>query len=74
MGEALNKDWHPECFKCQIDNCDANLQKAGFIDLQGQLLCTVHYNQELSKKEGKPVCQKCMKIINAKPLRFRGDP
>merc|ERR1712062_298071 len=50
--KALNKDWHPECFRCQIDNCDANLQQKGFIELQNQLLCTLHYNQELSKKEG----------------------
>ena len=56
--KALNHDWHFECFKCEIPGCEVNLQEKGFIEFNGKLLCTIHYNQELSKKEGKPVCQK----------------
>lgn len=72
--KALNRDWHFGCFNCEVKGCKINLQEKGFIEFNNQLLCTIHYNQELSRKEGKPVCQKCMKIINGKPLRFRGDP
>ena len=56
--KALNRDWHFECFKCQVEGCQVNLQEKGFIEFNNKLLCTIHYNQELSKKEGKPVCQK----------------
>ena len=71
---ALNRDWHPECFTCEAEGCGINVKDGNFVWHGNRLLCTKCYSEERSKKEGKPICQQCFLVIEAKPLRFRGDP
>ncbi|XP_063712031.1 PDZ and LIM domain protein 7-like [Symsagittifera roscoffensis] len=51
---AVGKNWHPDCFKCNV--CGINLQDEGFVqdDSTGQLLCEQHYNSMFA-----PPCYKC---------------
>jgi len=73
---ALGREWHVECFTCQADNCKyvGSYEYADLTWYGDRVLCPKHFDEERAKKEGKPICQKCFLIIEAKPLRFRGDP
>ena len=71
--KALNRDWHQSCFTCS-NNCDNNLHDGGFTEFNSRLLCMVCYHRELSNKQNLDICQTCLKVINGKALRFRGDP
>lgn len=72
--KALNRDWHDTCFTCETPNCHNNLQTEGFIEFNSRLLCMLCYHKELSNKQNLDICQTCLKVIQGKPLRFRGDP
>jgi len=56
---AMAKDWHPECFKCQVTDCDARLEAVGYIENEGMPYCKKCYEAEIAYS-----CSKCgLKII-----------
>ncbi|XP_039250060.2 LIM and senescent cell antigen-like-containing domain protein 1 isoform X1 [Styela clava] len=70
--KAMNNNWHPACFTCQL--CDATLADIGFVKNQGRSLCRPCHNREKALGLGKYVCQKCQAIIDEEVLRFKGEP
>uniref|UniRef100_A0A8B9PTD5 LIM zinc finger domain containing 2 n=1 Tax=Apteryx owenii TaxID=8824 RepID=A0A8B9PTD5_APTOW len=69
--KAMNNNWHPECFRCEL--CDVALADLGFVKNAGRHLCRPCHNREKAKGLGKYICQKCHLIIDEQPLMFRND-
>ncbi|NXT96869.1 LIMS2 protein, partial [Buphagus erythrorhynchus] len=69
--KAMNNNWHPECFRCEL--CDVTLADLGFVKNAGRHLCRPCHNREKAKGLGKYICQKCHLIIDEQPLMFRND-
>ena len=55
--KAMNSNWHPECFTCQL--CDAPLADIGFVKNAGRALCKSCNEEEKLRGSGKYVCNKC---------------
>ncbi|KAM3834624.1 LIM and senescent cell antigen-like-containing domain protein 2 [Vipera latastei] len=69
--KAMNNNWHPECFCCEL--CDVVLADLGFVKNAGRHLCRPCHNREKAKGLGKYICQKCHLIIDEQPLMFKND-
>ncbi|NXF76038.1 LIMS2 protein, partial [Sclerurus mexicanus] len=69
--KAMNNNWHPECFRCEL--CNVTLADLGFVKNAGRHLCRPCHNREKAKGLGKYICQKCHLIIDEQPLMFRND-
>ncbi|XP_033256046.2 LIM and senescent cell antigen-like-containing domain protein 2 isoform X4 [Orcinus orca] len=69
--KAMNNNWHPGCFRCEL--CDVELADLGFVKNAGRHLCRPCHNREKAKGLGKYVCQRCHLVIDEQPLMFRND-
>ncbi|XP_040330668.1 LIM and senescent cell antigen-like-containing domain protein 2 isoform X1 [Herpailurus yagouaroundi] len=69
--KAMNNNWHPGCFRCEL--CDIELADLGFVKNAGRHLCRPCHNREKAKGLGKYVCQRCHLVIDEKPLMFKND-
>lgn len=56
--QAIGKDWHPECFKCQAPGCQTSLKTTGFIEDKGQVFCRACFERDIAY-----TCAKCGKKI-----------
>lgn len=57
--QAIGKNWHPECFKCQSPGCQVSLQATGFIEDAGFVYCRSCFERDIAH-----TCAKCdQKII-----------
>jgi hypothetical protein len=56
--QAIGKDWHPECFKCQSPGCQASLQTTGFIEDNGKVFCRSCFERDIAYP-----CAKCNRKI-----------
>jgi hypothetical protein len=56
--QAIGKDWHPECFKCQSSDCEASLQATGFIEDAGNVFCRHCFERDIAH-----TCAKCNRKI-----------
>ena len=56
--QAIGKDWHPECFKCQSPGCQMSLQTTGFIEDQGKVFCRNCFERDIAY-----TCAKCNRKI-----------
>ncbi|XP_064456678.1 LIM and senescent cell antigen-like-containing domain protein 1 isoform X2 [Ornithodoros turicata] len=70
--KAMNNNWHPECFRCQL--CQLPLADQGFIKNAGRALCHECNAKEKAAGIGKYICYKCHGIIDDQPLKFRAEP
>lgn len=69
--KAMNANWHPKCFLCEM--CDKELADQGFIRHQNKALCHDCNARAKAASLGKHVCHKCHSMIDDRPLRFRGE-
>nr|CAG4648638.1 EOG090X05KU [Polyphemus pediculus] len=69
--KAMNANWHPQCFLCEM--CNKELADLGFIRYQNQALCHDCNAKAKAASLGKHVCHKCHSMIDDRPLRFRGE-
>nr|XP_012317743.1 LIM and senescent cell antigen-like-containing domain protein 2 isoform X2 [Aotus nancymaae] len=69
--KAMNNNWHPGCFRCEL--CDVELADLGFVKNAGRHLCRPCHNREKAKGLGKYICQRCHLVIDEQPLMFRSD-
>ncbi|ESN98990.1 hypothetical protein HELRODRAFT_66818 [Helobdella robusta] len=69
--KAMNLNWHPNCFVCQI--CSVPLADTGFVKNGKRPLCRECNNKEKVLGTGKFVCHKCHSIIEEKHIKFRGE-
>ncbi|XP_036093892.1 LIM and senescent cell antigen-like-containing domain protein 2 isoform X2 [Rousettus aegyptiacus] len=69
--KAMNNNWHPGCFRCEL--CDVELADLGFVKNAGRHLCRPCHNREKAKGLGKHICQRCHLVIEEQPLMFRSD-
>ncbi|CAN7997194.1 unnamed protein product [Ixodes hexagonus] len=70
--KAMNNNWHPNCFRCEI--CQMTLADQGFIKNAGRALCHECNAKEKAAAIGKYICYKCHGIVDDLPLKFRGEP
>lgn len=56
--QAIGKNWHPQCFKCQSPGCEVSLQAAGFIEDAGCVYCRNCFERDIAH-----CCAKCNKKI-----------
>ncbi|XP_032492380.1 LIM and senescent cell antigen-like-containing domain protein 2 isoform X2 [Phocoena sinus] len=69
--KAMNNNWHPGCFRCEL--CDVELADLGFVKNAGRHLCRPCHNREKAKGLGKYICQRCHLVIDEQPLMFKND-
>nr|XP_019573513.1 PREDICTED: LIM and senescent cell antigen-like-containing domain protein 2 isoform X3 [Rhinolophus sinicus] len=69
--KAMNNNWHPGCFRCEL--CDVELADLGFVKNAGRHLCRPCHNREKAKGLGKYICQRCHLVIEEQPLMFKSD-
>ncbi|XP_076046413.1 LIM zinc finger domain containing stck isoform X2 [Oratosquilla oratoria] len=69
--KAMNANWHPQCFCCQL--CGKELADLGFIRNTGRALCHECNARVKAESLGKYMCHKCHAPIDGQPLRWRGD-
>uniref|UniRef100_A0A671FPZ5 LIM and senescent cell antigen-like-containing domain protein 2 n=4 Tax=Rhinolophus ferrumequinum TaxID=59479 RepID=A0A671FPZ5_RHIFE len=69
--KAMNNNWHPGCFRCEL--CDVELADLGFVRNAGRHLCRPCHNREKAKGLGKYICQRCHLVIEEQPLMFKSD-
>ncbi|XP_066137145.1 LIM and senescent cell antigen-like-containing domain protein 2 isoform X3 [Saccopteryx bilineata] len=69
--KAMNNNWHPGCFCCEL--CDVELADLGFMRNAGRHLCRPCHNREKAKGLGKYMCQRCHLVIEEQPLMFRSE-
>ncbi|KAL3072653.1 hypothetical protein niasHS_017627 [Heterodera schachtii] len=70
--KAMNANWHPECFTCEL--CNKQLADIGFLRNAGRALCRECNEAEKAAGTGKYVCHKCRAIIeDGNHIKFRGD-
>lgn len=69
--KAMNSNWHPGCFRCEL--CDVELADLGFVKNAGRHLCRPCHNREKAKGLGKYICQRCHLVIDEQPLMFKND-
>jgi hypothetical protein len=55
--KAMNANWHPKCFLCEM--CDKELADQGFIRHQNKALCHDCNARAKAASLGKHVCHKC---------------
>ncbi|CBY20152.1 unnamed protein product [Oikopleura dioica] len=56
---AMSQHWHPECFKCSMNDCNQRLDLHGYIEENGSPFCKKCYEDEMAYS-----CSKCgLKII-----------
>jgi hypothetical protein len=71
--KALNNNWHPSCFRCEL--CQVTLADQGFIKNAGRALCHECNAKEKAAAIGKYICFKCHAIIDEGiPLKYKGEP
>ncbi|XP_067140389.1 paxillin-like isoform X2 [Centruroides vittatus] len=56
---ALDKSWHPDCFKCR--ECHAPFEKGSFYDHEGEPYCEYHYHETR-----RSLCASCQKPITGR--------
>nr|CAD2175041.1 unnamed protein product [Meloidogyne enterolobii] len=70
--KAMNANWHPHCFTCEM--CNKQLADVGFLRNAGRALCRECNEIEKAAGQGKYVCHKCRSIIeDGRHIKFRGD-
>lgn len=55
--KAMNANWHPKCFLCEM--CNKELADLGFIRYQNKALCHDCNAHAKAASLGKHVCHKC---------------
>lgn len=55
--KAMNANWHPNCFRCEM--CSKELADSGFIKNAGRALCHDCNARAKAVGMGKYICQKC---------------
>ncbi|XP_054154072.1 LIM and senescent cell antigen-like-containing domain protein 1 [Oppia nitens] len=71
--KALNNNWHPMCFRCEL--CQTALADQGFFKNKGRALCNDCNNKERAAAVGKYICFKCHSIIDeGAPIKYKGEP
>ena len=55
--KAMNANWHPQCFLCEM--CNKELADSGFIRYQNRALCHDCNAKAKAASLGKHVCHKC---------------
>lgn len=55
--KAMNFNWHPKCFVCEL--CNKELADLGFIRNAGRALCHECNARVKAESEGKYMCHKC---------------
>lgn len=55
--KAMNANWHPKCFLCEM--CNKELADLGFIRYQNKALCHDCNARAKAASLGKHVCHKC---------------
>ncbi|XP_017581453.1 PREDICTED: LIM and senescent cell antigen-like-containing domain protein 2 isoform X2 [Corvus brachyrhynchos] len=76
--KAMNNNWHPECFRCEL--CDVTLADLGFVknagrkeltaearELKGELYCLPCHD-----KMGIPICGACRRPIEGRVVNALG--
>ena len=72
---ALNAEWCLDCFQCDsTDSACSATPGTPLAQYNKKLFCRPCFNNEKSKNEGKPICQKCFNVVEDIPLRWKGDP
>jgi len=69
--KAMNANWHPECFVCEL--CSKQLADIGFLRNLGRALCRECNELEKAAGAGKYVCHKCRSIIEDGHIKYQGD-
>ena len=64
---ALEKQWHKECFVCQT--CKKSLVTEGFKAHEGRPICVECFNSKFGLK-----CTGCQKAISAAYVQVKGNP
>lgn len=71
--KAMQANWHPDCFRCEI--CNDGLADSGFVKNAGRALCKKCNADEKTKKTGRYVCRKCHTYIpEGEHLMYMGEP
>uniref|UniRef100_A0A0P6GFT1 LIM domain kinase 1 n=1 Tax=Daphnia magna TaxID=35525 RepID=A0A0P6GFT1_9CRUS len=63
--EALNKEWHSDCFRCSV--CDETLSD-WYFEKGDILFCQMHYWAKYGQS-----CQQCSQLITGGPVMVAGD-
>ncbi|XP_014662503.1 PREDICTED: LIM and senescent cell antigen-like-containing domain protein 1 [Priapulus caudatus] len=69
--KAMNNNWHPNCFKCEL--CSSVLSDSGFVRNAGRALCHECNDREKAAGAGKYVCHKCHAIIEDGHIKFHAE-
>ncbi|CDW56021.1 LIM and Ribosomal L35Ae domain containing protein [Trichuris trichiura] len=69
--KAMNCNWHPDCFRCNI--CNVVLADIGFLRNAGRALCRDCNMKEKASGTGKYICHKCRGVIDEGHIKFRGE-
>ncbi|XP_041483311.1 LIM and senescent cell antigen-like-containing domain protein 1 [Lytechinus variegatus] len=71
--KALNNSWHPQCFLCQLCNCE--LADTGFMKNRGRALCHPCHLKEKAASTGKYICYRCHGVIEEDMLiKYKKEP
>ncbi|KAK2562819.1 LIM and senescent cell antigen-like-containing domain protein 1 [Acropora cervicornis] len=71
--KAMQANWHPDCFRCEI--CNDALADSGFVKNAGRALCKKCNADEKTKKTGRYVCRKCHTYIpEGQHIMYMGEP
>ena len=52
---AMGGHWHPECFRCAVEGCDARLESVGFIEEEGKAFCKKCYEIEMAYSQDETI-------------------
>lgn len=55
--KAMNYNWHPSCFTCEL--CNKELADLGFIRNAGRALCHECNARVKAESQGKYMCHRC---------------
>ncbi|EDV28879.1 LIM and senescent cell antigen-like-containing domain protein 1 [Trichoplax sp. H2] len=59
--KALSRNWHPQCFRCEI--CKTSLADSGFVKSGNRALCRKCNAEEKQRKLNMTICKECNGII-----------
>ncbi|CAH8441691.1 unnamed protein product [Schistosoma turkestanicum] len=70
--KAMNFNWHPDCFRCQI--CDKCLSDEGFVKLHGRAVCHACNEHEKASGLSYITCHKCRAVVEeGQQLKYRSE-
>ncbi|CAF4772763.1 unnamed protein product [Rotaria sp. Silwood1] len=70
---ALQKCFHPDCFRCQL--CHISLLEIGFSKNNDRALCRECYTKEKAKDSiiSQHICSTCQQILDNKYIKYKGE-